>query len=637
MYCAFYGLQERPFSITPDPRFLFLSQSHQEALGHLLYGIEERRGFITITGEVGTGKTLLCRALLGRLGHQVRTALILNSFMSDLELLRSINEDFGIPAQGTTRKELIDTLNDFLLEEFRDGRNAVLIIDEAQNLAPAVLEQIRMLSNLETERGKLLQIILVGQPELQQQLARADLRQLNQRIALRYHIQPFDRQETADYIHHRLLVAGSHGDVRFSRRALSLIYRHSEGIPRRINLLCDRALLLGYVQGSSGIDQHIVRRANAELKGDQGRRLSRSRWALPRPGFLIALGVIVGLTLTIGGETWLGYYRPESPEISSPIPVTTPEETTATSPAAQPPGSVTAAAVQLANLPATAPDGTPTPLQRDTAEFVADTQTEANEPKKAPAVSPSPGPVRLNSQSQPAFGEVLLRALLQTEANRPQKAPAASPLQGSPNPNSQSHPALEGELLLRALLWEYTRALPPSGEGAKATLAKVASSFGLEMIPIRAELDRLKRFRVACLVEMLAPTPPDPAYIILHGVSPEGVELTDALGDIRQVADAEFARLWSGRAYLFRRSGMDVKNILARGSQGSEVWNLQKRLGELGYFGGEPTGIFDGETVEAVRRLQSDHALQVDGAVGPATKIVLYHVSGQALAKARQP
>src|SRR5262249_36517802 len=161
-----------------------------------------------------------------------------------------------------------------------------------------------------------------------------------------------------------------------------------------------------------------------------------------------------------------GYYRPKSPEISSPIPVTTPEETTATSPAAQPPGSVTAAAVQLANLPATAPDGTPTPLQRDTAEFVPDTQTEANEPKNGPAVSPSPGPVRLNSQSQPAFGEVLLRAQLQTEANRPQKAPAASPLQGSPNPNSQSHPALEGELLLRALLWEYTRALPPSGEGA---------------------------------------------------------------------------------------------------------------------------------------------------------------------------
>ena len=187
MYRSFFGLHEDPFSITPNPRFLFRSQSHQEALGYLLHGIEERQGFIAITGEVGTGKTLLCRTLLDHVGGNVRTALIFNAFMSELDLLRSINEDFGIAASGATRKELIDTLQGFLIREFSAGRNAVLIIDEAQNLAPPVLEQIRMLSNLETERGKLLQIVFVGQPEFRQQLARADLRQLNQRIALRYH------------------------------------------------------------------------------------------------------------------------------------------------------------------------------------------------------------------------------------------------------------------------------------------------------------------------------------------------------------------------------------------------------------------------------------------------------------------
>lgn len=233
MYCPFFGLQEKPFSITPDPRFLFLSPSHQEALGHLFYGIEERKGFIAVTGEVGTGKTLLCRALLDRLGRHVRTALIFNSFLSEIELLRSINEDFGIPPGGGTRKELIDHLNQYLIDEFSAGRNAVLIIDEAQNLAPPVLEQIRMLSNLETERGKLLQIVLIGQPELRQQLSRPELRQLNQRIALRYHLQPFTRPETEDYINHRLVVAGSHGGVKFSRRALSAIFRLSEGIPER--------------------------------------------------------------------------------------------------------------------------------------------------------------------------------------------------------------------------------------------------------------------------------------------------------------------------------------------------------------------------------------------------------------------
>ena len=185
-------------------------------------------------------------------------------------MLRSINEDFGIPQGGATRKELIDHLNQYLIGEFSAGRNAVLIIDEAQNLAPPVLEQIRMLSNLETERGKLLQIVLIGQPELRQQLARPELRQLNQRIALRYHIQPFNRQETEDYINHRLVVAGSHGGVKFSRRALSAIYRLSDGIPRKINLLCDRAMLSAYVHESNLIEHAHVRQASNELEGQDG-------------------------------------------------------------------------------------------------------------------------------------------------------------------------------------------------------------------------------------------------------------------------------------------------------------------------------------------------------------------------------
>ena len=302
MYCPFFGLQEKPFSITPDPRFLFLSSSHQEALGHLIYGIEERKGFITVTGEVGTGKTLLCRALLDRLGRHVQTALIFNSFLLEIELLRSINDDFGIVQAGATRKELIDHLNRYLLAEFSAGRNAVLIIDEAQNPAPPLLEQIRMLSNLETERGKLLQIVLVGQPELRQQLARPELRQLNQRIALRYHLQPFDRQETKDYITHRLVVAGSHGSVKFSRRALSSIFRLSDGIPRKINLLCDRAMLSAYVHGSSRIGQTHVRQAWNELEGHTGSRFLSMARQQSRHRSLIVQGLILGLALTVGGE-----------------------------------------------------------------------------------------------------------------------------------------------------------------------------------------------------------------------------------------------------------------------------------------------------------------------------------------------
>ena len=283
MYRSFFGLHEDPFSITPNPRFLFRSQSHQEALGYLLHGIEERQGFIAITGEVGTGKTLLCRTLLDHVGGNVRTALIFNSFMSELDLLRSINEDFGIAASGATRKELIDTLHGYLIREFGAGRNAVLIIDEAQNLAPSVLEQIRMLSNLETERGKLLQIVFVGQPELRQQLARPDLRQLNQRIALRYHLRPLNRQETEDYVHHRLVVAGSRGRVQFSRGAFSVIFQLSSGIPRKINLLCDRAMLAAYVHGSHRISSQAHPPGVAGVGG-----AGRWAWLPPDVGYTAA-------------------------------------------------------------------------------------------------------------------------------------------------------------------------------------------------------------------------------------------------------------------------------------------------------------------------------------------------------------
>jgi general secretion pathway protein A len=356
MYRAFFGLHEDPFSITPNPRFLFLSQSHQEALGYLLHGIEERKGIIAITGEVGTGKTLLCRTLLDRVGRHIRTALIFNAGMSELDLLRSINEDFGIAPSGATRKELIDTLNGYLIKEFGADRNAVLIIDEAQSLAPPMLEQIRMLSNLETERGKLLQIVFVGQPELRQQLARPDLRQLNQRIALRYHLQPFSRQETEDYVNHRLVVAGSHGRVQFSRGAFSAIFRLSSGIPRKINLLGDRAMLAAYVHGSCRIKAKHIRQAWVELEGQDGGRGFHLAWDTPRRKCLAAQGLALGLALTLGGGAWLGFFRPQPPErltVASNARSEMPWDGSSVASGHAPTGS---GAARRANGPAAAPD-----------------------------------------------------------------------------------------------------------------------------------------------------------------------------------------------------------------------------------------------------------------------------------------
>ncbi|MBI5182662.1 MAG: AAA family ATPase [Nitrospirae bacterium] len=269
MYLDYFDLTEQPFNMTPDPRFFYFSKKHEEALSNLIFGISERKGFITITGEIGTGKTTLCRLLLNRLDKKVKTSLIFNPNLTTIELLQAINGDFGIENRGISKKELVDNLNIFLLDVLKERGNAVLIIDEAQNLTTECLEEVRMLSNLETERDKLLQIILVGQPELRKKLELERLKQLNQRIALRYHLEPFDEKEMKEYIMHRLRIAGSNNSVFFTQQAIDKVYEYSHGTPRLINLLCDKTLLAAFVAGTKSISNQIVQSAIKELRGDR--------------------------------------------------------------------------------------------------------------------------------------------------------------------------------------------------------------------------------------------------------------------------------------------------------------------------------------------------------------------------------
>jgi general secretion pathway protein A len=305
VYERFFGLVDTPFRLTPDPRYLFLSKLHADALAHLKLGLTESSGFVCITGDVGTGKTTLLRHFLGTLGPEISTAYVFNPALTSLELLQTINADFGLPATSTSKTELLQALNAHLLAQHEQGRRAIVVVDEAQALDLEVLEQLRLLSNLETTTEKLLRIILVGQPQLRTMLQHPDLTQLNQRITLRWHIGPLGRRESAAYVNHRIDVAsGEPGRRLFSRRALGLIHRHARGVPRLLNMLAHRSLLAAYAAERQRVTGRSVRQAHREvstvpLPGQADRR----RWLSPTATAFVA-GATAVAALFVARERW---------------------------------------------------------------------------------------------------------------------------------------------------------------------------------------------------------------------------------------------------------------------------------------------------------------------------------------------
>ena len=360
MYTSFFGLNEKPFSITPDPRYLFMSERHTEGLAHLIYGVKEGGGFIQLTGEVGTGKTTLVRSLLQQLPETADVALILNPQLSRVEFLSAICEELGValPEQADSIKALTTALNAFLLRNHGRGRRTILIVDEAQNLRIDVLEQVRLLTNLETTKQKLLQIILIGQPELRELLSRNDMRQLAQRVTGRYHLEPLDREEALAYIDHRLKVAGAVGEI-FTPAAKRDLYRLSSGIPRMINVIADRALLGAFTRETHLVPPELVRSAAAEVY-DRGTRFPPwMRW--------LAAAAVAGLM--VGGIVLLlmDSERPAAQLAESAIP--TPP------PTAQPAAAESMPAAQVQPVAISEPE-TIVPLGQVLAEAGADTGTD---------------------------------------------------------------------------------------------------------------------------------------------------------------------------------------------------------------------------------------------------------------------
>jgi general secretion pathway protein A len=331
MYTSFFGLSEKPFAITPDPRYLYLSERHAEALAHLLYGINESGGFIQLTGEVGTGKTTVVRTLLSRVPHHADVAVILNPRVTPVEFLLTICEELGLPLEEADRdsvKQMVDALNRRLLSAHAEGRRVIVIVDEAQNLSAETLEQVRLLTNLETPTQKLLQIILIGQPELRELLDRNDLRQLAQRITGRYHLKPLSRDETQGYVRHRLRVAGAAGEI-FTPGALREVHRLAGGVPRVINVSCDRALLGAYTQETRKVTAALVRRAAGEVYG----RRFVPLWMGWAGGALLVAGF--GATAVVAWRLWQQQTAPLHAAVpAAPRPVSAPPPVAPAAPAA---------------------------------------------------------------------------------------------------------------------------------------------------------------------------------------------------------------------------------------------------------------------------------------------------------------
>jgi general secretion pathway protein A len=604
MYTQFYGLREKPFSLSPDPRYLFLADSHREALAHLLYGIEQGEGFIAITGEVGTGKTTLCRTLLQRIEPGTEVAFIFNPQLSALELLQAISAELGLEIGDRTRRELTDQLNRFLLAKRQEDHRVLLLIDEAQNLAPDALEQVRLLSNLETNTAKLIQIILIGQPELDTILEQPSLRQLCQRISVRWRLAPLSTHETREYVRHRLRIAAGAPRELFTELALREIHRRSQGIPRVINLLCDRALLAGYAASAKAIGLGLVTQTQKELRG--GVRTVPASTTVPRlerflppslrrvvpAAALVALGVLAGFAWqSLSGRETVGSTA-QPPRVSAP------------------PRELAASAAGLE----------PRPVLQSSGSLPAPVQGTSEDPAAAPAPGEDAAEVSAappESSEEPVRTAAIATPELEPRARVP-RADLATVL-------ARSSPAVTTAASLNALLDAWSEA-PTGGELMSLPQAlAVLQSRGLAVLPLRgASLETLQRINYPAILG-LAALDGMPRFVLLTGFE-SGHALIAGIdeGLPLRIPNAEIAKQWGGDAWIAWRDFEELPGILRPPLQGAPVIWLQQALGRLGFYQGTPTGEFDAATIKGVRELQASLEVEVDGTVGRVTKMRLY-------------
>lgn len=609
MYPKYFGLREASFSITPDPQYLFLSEQHREALAHLLYGASEGGGFVLLTGEVGTGKTTVCRAFLEQLPAEVDIALILNPAVSVIELLRAICDEFRIQVEAheRTSKQLVDRINAFLLKAHASGRRPVLMIDEAQNLRPKVLEQIRLLTNLETPKHKLLQIFLVGQPELRRILGVQGLRQLDQRITARFHLKPLNARETGDYIRHRLAIGGVERPL-FTGAAVRRIHAFSGGIPRLINILCDRALLGACVSRSAQVNPRIVENAAREVRGEAS-LVPRTRG----PGRLVLAAALIAAL--VGGWWLRGWLETGGDHrIAELIALWLPgaalvdlEPTTADAPPEP----------QETEVQPTEQPASPNPA---TATQVAATETAALEAQgslvQVQAVGPAEQPI--NVQARP---EIQPDVQPQPTTRVPPTVDAMPISEVTVDPLTLALPESQAMGLLLA---RWGVALPDLSEDTCTRLP----AYGLRCERDRGTwrqlyaLDRpaLLRLRVASGTGLGV----GEGYLLLSGMDDDQVILSGPKARYR-MPKGRLKNLLTGDYILVWQPPPVGGALISAGSSGESVRWLRTLLSKIPDLGLENTesGHFDAALGAALRRFQVKYGLHPDGIAGPKTLIQL--------------
>ena len=572
MYSNFFGFKERPFKLLPDPTYLYLSKGHEEALAHLKYAVAHGDGFVEITGEVGTGKTTLCRVFLDRLPGDTEAAYIFNPRLDEVQLLKAINDELKVDSSADNAKELVDALNAFLMQMKADGKKVIVIIDEAQNLSIDVLEQLRLLSNLETTRSKLIQIILVGQPELAEMLDSHELRQLGQRVTLSCYLAPLTLKETGAYIEHRLQVALTKPVSMFSKAALKEIYKYASGVPRLINIICDRSLLIAFSRNRKRVSGNIVRMAIRELwsRGDHRKQFPLKRRTAA--ALVVAVVAVLAVLLLPGIVHWETGVTP------------------------------------LIALPEPGPAVKEPPLVAIPIEIQAEME-----------------PVEIRTGMEPAPIEPAPTETASLEKEAPM---ALKGYLDQAEPSETRYSAMT-ELMSLWAVETYIQPYLVSIKDDDTFFNLVAEQQGLKIQVTEGNTDLVKKLNLPAIFKFESPNENLPIYLTLEKIQ-EDQAIFRAQGveaDVTIPYEA-LASQFKGTVFFAWKNHLGFKGTIPFSYPKGSVIMLKMLLRDMGYDNVALTPEYDKETKMIIQKIQQRNGITADGFVGPLTKIVLYNEKG---------